>query len=333
MLVLGIETSCDDTSIAIVRDGREILANIISSQVDIHAITGGVVPEIAARKHAEKFTLLLNEALAESECSLSDIDLIAVTNRPGLIGALMVGVTAAKTLAWQLHKPIIAVHHLTGHMAAVDLAEPMEFPYICLVVSGGHTELLEIKGWSERVPLGRTLDDAAGEAFDKAARLLGLGYPGGPVIDKAAATGNPLRLKLPRARLDDSLNFSFSGLKTALYRELQKSGADVSQADYAASFREAVVDVLVSKSFDACARTGCVRLGICGGVAANSRLKERMLEEGEKRGIHVVVPRPVMCTDNAAMIAAAGYWQFLDRGADDLSFDAKASEVLVLPDA
>ncbi len=329
MRVLGIESSCDDTSIAIVNDGRQIEANLISSQIDIHALTGGVVPEIAARKHAEKFTLLLTEALVEAKCGLSDIDLIAVTNRPGLIGALMVGVTAAKTLAWQLRKPIVAVHHLTGHIAAVDIAEPVEFPFVCLVVSGGHTELHLVKSWSERVPLGRTRDDAAGEAFDKAARLLNLGYPGGPVIDRCAATGDPKRIKLPRAKLEDSLDFSFSGLKTALLRELQKSGTEISQADYAASFREAVVDVLVSKSMEACFRTGCKRFGVCGGVAANSRLKERLIEEGHQRGIHVVVPRPIMCTDNAAMIAVAGYRQYLDKGADDLSFDAIASEALV----
>ena len=329
MLVLGIESSCDDTSIAVVKDGRDVLANVISSQIDIHALTGGVVPEIAARKHAEKFTLLLDDAMHKANITLQDIDLISVTNRPGLIGALMVGVTAAKTLAWQLNKPIIAIHHLTGHIAAVDLAEPMEFPYVCLVVSGGHTELHLVKSWSERVPLGRTRDDAAGEAFDKAARLLGLGYPGGPVISKCALEGDRNAVKLPRAKLDDSLDFSFSGLKTALLRALQKSGNSISQADYAASFEEAVVDVLVSKSMEACSRTHTKRLGVCGGVAANKRLKDRLIKEGEAHGIHVVVPKPVMCTDNAAMVAAAGYWQYLDRGADDLSFDAVASEPLL----
>ncbi|MGQ9486903.1 MAG: tRNA (adenosine(37)-N6)-threonylcarbamoyltransferase complex transferase subunit TsaD [Armatimonadota bacterium] len=330
MNVLGIETSCDETSVAVVRDGVEILSNLIASQVDIHALTGGVVPEVAARKHVERLSVLIQEALHQAGIGYGEIDLIAVTNRPGLVGALMVGVSAGKALAYALGKPIVAVHHLEGHIASNFLTAPdLRFPFVCLIVSGGHTDLHIVEGHGRRRRLGSTRDDAAGEAFDKAARLLGLGYPGGPVIDRTAKRGAPKAIAFPRAWLEEgSYDFSFSGLKTALLRYVQQAGDALNVADAAASFQEAVVEVLVNRAVRAAEEYGVPRIAVCGGVAANSRLKEAMSEEAGKRGYHLVVPPPVLCTDNAAMIAAAGYFHYITFGASGIDFDTIASEAL-----
>lgn len=330
MYVLGIETSCDETSVAVVRDGVEILSNLIASQVDIHALTGGVVPEVAARKHVERLSVLLEEALHQANLRYADIDLIAATNRPGLVGALMVGVSAAKALAYALGKPIVAVHHLEGHIASSFLAQPdLRFPFVCLIVSGGHTDLHIVEGHGRRRRLGSTRDDAAGEAFDKGARLLGLGYPGGPLIDRAARGGNPQAIAFPIAWLEEgSYDFSFSGLKTALLRYVQQTGGSLNVADTAASFQEAIVQVLVGKTLRAAEEHSIPRIAVCGGVAANSRLKEALSEEARGRGYQLVVPPPVLCTDNAAMIAAAGYFQYITSGATRIDFDTIASEAL-----
>ncbi|MGQ9789917.1 MAG: tRNA (adenosine(37)-N6)-threonylcarbamoyltransferase complex transferase subunit TsaD [Armatimonadota bacterium] len=330
MNVLGIETSCDETSVAVVRDGVEILSNLIASQVDIHALTGGVVPEVAARKHVERLSVLIQEALHQAGIGYGEIDLIAVTNRPGLVGALMVGVSAGKALAYALGKPIVAVHHLEGHIASNFLTAPdLRFPFVCLIVSGGHTDLHIVEGHGRRRRLGSTRDDAAGEAFDKAARLLGLGYPGGPVIDRTAKRGAPKAIAFPRAWLEEgSYDFSFSGLKTALLRYVQQAGDALNVADAAASFQEAVVEVLVNRAVRAAEEYGIPRIAVCGGVAANSRLKEAMSEEAGKRGYHLVVPPPVLCTDNAAMIASAGYFHYITFGASGIDFDTIASEAL-----
>ncbi|MGQ9541575.1 MAG: tRNA (adenosine(37)-N6)-threonylcarbamoyltransferase complex transferase subunit TsaD [Armatimonadota bacterium] len=330
MNVLGIETSCDETSVAVVRDGVEILSNLIASQVDIHALTGGVVPEVAARKHVERLSVLIQEALHQAGIGYGEIDLIAVTNRPGLVGALMVGVSAGKALAYALGKPIVAVHHLEGHIASNFLTAPdLRFPFVCLIVSGGHTDLHIVEGHGRRRRLGSTRDDAAGEAFDKAARLLGLGYPGGPVIDRTAKRGAPKAIAFPRAWLEEgSYDFSFSGLKTALLRYVQQAGDALNVADAAASFQEAVVEVLVNRAVRAAEEYGVPRIAVCGGVAANSRLKEAMSEEAGKRGYHLVVPPPVLCTDNAAMIASAGYFHYITFGASGIDFDTIASEAL-----
>jgi N6-L-threonylcarbamoyladenine synthase len=330
MIALGIETSCDETSVAVVRDGVEILSNLIASQVDIHALTGGVVPEVAARKHVERLTPIIEEALRRANVSFTDIDLIAVTNRPGLVGALMVGVSAGKALAYALGKPIVAVHHLEGHIASNFLTAPdLQFPFVCLIVSGGHTDLHIVEGNGKRRRLGSTRDDAAGEAFDKAARLLGLGYPGGPAIDRKAKEGNPQAIAFPRAWLEEgSYDFSFSGLKTALLRLVQQAGDTLNVADAAASFQEAIVDVLVQKTIRAAEEYGIPRIAVCGGVAANSRLKAAMSEEAGKRGYQLVIPPLILCTDNAAMIASAGYFQYLHAGASPIDFDTIASEAL-----
>jgi len=330
MIVLGIETSCDETSVAVVRDGVEILSNLIASQVDIHALTGGVVPEVAARKHVERLAPIVDEALRRAGVGYADIDLVAVTNRPGLVGALMVGVSAGKALAYALGKPIVAVHHLEGHIASNFLTAPdLEFPFVCLIVSGGHTDLHIVEGYGKRRRLGSTRDDAAGEAFDKAARLLGLGYPGGPAIDRKAKEGNPRAIAFPRAWLEEgSYDFSFSGLKTALLRLVQQAGDTLNIADAAASFQEAIVDVLVQKTLRAAEEHGIPRIAVCGGVAANSRLKAVMSEEAGKRGFQLVIPPLILCTDNAAMIAAAGYFQYVTAGASQIGFDTIASEAL-----
>ncbi|MCL6473710.1 MAG: tRNA (adenosine(37)-N6)-threonylcarbamoyltransferase complex transferase subunit TsaD [Firmicutes bacterium] len=330
MIVLGIETSCDETSVAVVRDGVEILSNLIASQVDIHALTGGVVPEVAARKHVERLTPIIEEAMRRANVSFTDIDLVAVTNRPGLVGALMVGVSAGKALAYALGKPIVAVHHLEGHIASNFLTAPdLQFPFVCLIVSGGHTDLHIVEGHGKRRRLGSTRDDAAGEAFDKAARLLGLGYPGGPAIDRKAKEGNPQAIAFPRAWLEEgSYDFSFSGLKTALLRLVQQAGDTLNVADAAASFQQAIVDVLVQKTIRAAEEYGIPRIAVCGGVAANSRLKAVMSEEAGKRGYQLVIPPLILCTDNAAMIASAGYFQYLTAGESQMDFDTIASEAL-----
>jgi N6-L-threonylcarbamoyladenine synthase len=312
-LVLGIETSCDETGIGIVR-GTTLLANVIASSMEEHARYGGVVPEVAARAHLEALRPTLDAAVATAGVSLSDIDAIAVTSGPGLAGALMVGVGAAKALALALGKPLYAVNHLVGHVGA-DLLdnEPLELPAIALLVSGGHTSLLLVRSLTDDVELlGETVDDAAGEAFDKVARLLGLPYPGGPEIDRAAATGDPEAIRFPRgltAAKDQAahrFDFSFSGLKTAVARHVENAGDEVPVADVAAGFRESVVDVLTAKAIDACREHGIPRLLLGGGVVANARLRAVAQERADAAGVTLRIPPFSLCTDNGAMIAALG---------------------------
>ena len=337
-LVLGIETSCDETGIGIVR-GRTLLTNTIASSMDEHARYGGVVPEVAARAHLEELQPSIEAALAEAQVGLGDLDAVAVTSGPGLAGALMVGVGAAKALAVSLGKPLYAVNHLVGHIAADILdpeSGPLEYPTIALLVSGGHTSLLLVRDLTTDVELlGETMDDAAGEAFDKVARLLGLPYPGGPQIDRAAATGDPAAIRFPRglSRASDlyehRYDFSFSGLKTAVARwieQRQAAGEQVPIADVAASFREAVVDVLVTKALDACARHDVPRLLLGGGVIANRRLRDVALERAAAAGVTVRIPDLKLCTDNGAMIAAlAAELIASGRGPSTLEFGADST--------
>jgi len=337
-LVLGIETSCDETGIGIVR-GRTLLSNTIASSMDEHARYGGVVPEVAARAHLEALQPSIERALAEAEVTLDDLDAIAVTSGPGLAGALMVGVGAAKGLAVSLGKPLYAVNHLVGHIAADIVAgdaEPIEYPTIALLVSGGHTSLLHVRDLTTDVELlGETVDDAAGEAFDKVARLLGLPYPGGPQIDKAAVGGDPKAIRFPRGLSKASdlekhrYDFSFSGLKTAVARWIERAeanGEEVPVADVAASFREAVVDVLVTKALAACQDRGVPRLLLGGGVIANRRLREVTLERAAAAGVTVRIPPLSLCTDNGAMIAGlAAELISSGRGASTLAFGADST--------
>ncbi|HEY8552263.1 MAG TPA: tRNA (adenosine(37)-N6)-threonylcarbamoyltransferase complex transferase subunit TsaD [Thermaerobacter sp.] len=339
-LTLGIETSCDETSFAVVADGRRILANVVLSQTREHRRYGGVVPELASRRHLTNAVPLLREALAEAGIGLDDLDLIAVTRGPGLVGALLVGVALAKALAWALDKPLIGVHHLAGHIHANFLAGPGDepaptprLPAVALVVSGGHTDLFHLKADGGLEWLGGTRDDAAGEAFDKVARELGLGYPGGPAIDRLAARGDPQAFPFPRAMLDDdSLDFSFSGLKTAVIYELERRGwrdparraeLEAHLPDLAAGFQQAVVDVLVAKTVRAARQVGARQVYLAGGVAANRRLRRDLAAAAAAEGLELACPPPVLCTDNGAMIAAAGYaaWRRGRRDGLDLDVD------------
>jgi N6-L-threonylcarbamoyladenine synthase len=309
--ILGIDTSCDDTSIAVVDDGTTILSNVVASQVEVHHRYGGVVPEIACRKHIEAIGPVFQAALAEADITLTDLDAIAVTRGPGLIGALLVGLSFAKSLAYASGKALIPVNHLEGHICSAYLEDPgLVCPFVCLVVSGGHTELYYCEAPGTYHLLGQTRDDAAGEAFDKVSKLLGLGYPGGPVIDRLACDGDPQAIRFPRAYLSkDSLDFSFSGIKTAVLHYVRKHG--VSQvADIAASFQQAVVDVLVDKTLAAARQCASSRVVVTGGVAANSQLRHAMQAACSKAERHLVIPHPRLCTDNGAMIAAAAYWRY-----------------------
>jgi N6-L-threonylcarbamoyladenine synthase len=327
MNILGIETSCDETSAAIVRDGGEILANIVSSQIDVHAKFGGVVPEVASRKHVELINPVLSEALSTAGLEFSDLNAVAVANRPGLMGALLVGVTAAKSIAAALSIPLVGVHHLEAHMYANFLVNPeLAFPFVCLIVSGGHSDLVLARDHGDYTILGRTRDDAAGEAFDKSARVMGLGYPGGPVIDKLAREGNPKAIRFPRARLGDTLDFSFSGLKTAVIRFFEEHKDEYSVEDIAASFQAAVVDVLVANTIAAAEEQGVKQIAMAGGVAANSGLKARMQEAAARHGLALSSPPPKFCTDNGAMIACAGYYHVMRGAVDGLDLDTIASE-------
>jgi N6-L-threonylcarbamoyladenine synthase len=308
MKVLAIETSCDETAAAVVRDGREVLSSIVSSQVDIHSKYGGVVPEIASRKHVESIVPVILEALDKARLHLDDMDGIAVTRGPGLIGSLLVGLSVAKSIAFAKKKPLVGINHLEGHVAAIFLSERAPaFPFVALVVSGGHTLVYLARDFQDFVLLGQTRDDAAGEAFDKAAKLLNIGYPGGVVIDRLAKSGNPEAITFPRP-MRDSLDFSFSGVKTALLTYTRKRGPITEEEipDIVASYQEAIVDVLVEKTLRAATLNDIPRVVVVGGVAANSRLRHRFMEEGGKRVIDVFIPPPVLCTDNAAMIAVVG---------------------------
>ena len=319
MKILGIETSCDETSVAVVQDGLTILSNAVASQVEIHARYGGVVPEVASRQHLLAILPLLKQAMTEAGMAWEDIDGVAVTNGPGLAGSLLVGVNVAKSICLARGLPLVAVNHLEGHIYANWLTGPESlpvFPLICLIVSGGHSDIVLMKSHGDYVLLGRTRDDAAGEAFDKAARILGLGYPGGPAIDRAARDGVP-DLPLPQAWLKGTNDFSFSGVKTALLRLFQ-AGQIPSLADAAASFQETVVDVLVTKTIAAARDYSVRQVLLAGGVASNTRLRQRMTQASP---LPVLIPPPRLCTDNAAMIASAGYFHLRQGRADGLDID------------
>lgn len=329
-LILGIESSCDETAAAVVKNGREVLSNIINTQIDLHKRYGGVVPEIASRKHIETIDAVIDEALEQAGISFSDIDAIAVTYGPGLVGALLVGVSTAKALSYALGKPLVPVHHIKGHIMANFIAHPdLKPPFVCLVASGGHSHIVSVDDYTSFRILGRTRDDAAGEAFDKIARVLGLGYPGGPLIDTLAREGNPQAVQFPRVTMPEgSLDFSFSGVKTSVINYLhqrEQKGEAYEKADIAASFQQAVVDVLCDHTIKAANEQGSTMIALAGGVASNSALRLQMTEEGKKHGIRVVYPPPVLCTDNAAMIACAGYYAYLAGERADLTLNAVAS--------
>ncbi len=315
--ILAIESSCDETAAAVVENGRKVLSNVISSQIELHTIYGGVVPEIASRKHIEKINQVIEAALLEADTALEDIDAVGVTYGPGLVGALLVGVAEAKAIAYAAGKPLIGVHHIEGHIAANFIEhKELEPPFLCLVVSGGHTHLVCAKDYGEFEIIGRTRDDAAGEAFDKVARAIGLGYPGGPKIDKISKTGNPEAVWFPRAHMEDApYDFSFSGVKSAVLNYIngcQMRGETWNQADVAASFQKAVVDVLVENSMNAAEEYGFQKFAIAGGVAANTALREAMKKACDERGLSFYSPSLIFCTDNAAMIAAAAYYEYLN---------------------
>ncbi|MBD5545101.1 MAG: tRNA (adenosine(37)-N6)-threonylcarbamoyltransferase complex transferase subunit TsaD [Lachnospiraceae bacterium] len=325
--ILAIESSCDETAAAVVRNGREVLSNVISSQIELHKLYGGVVPEIASRKHIEKINQVIEEALAKAGMTLDEITAIAVTYGPGLVGALLVGVAEAKAIAFAKKKPLLGIHHIEGHISANYIEnKQLEPPFACLVVSGGHTHLVIVKGYGQYEIVGRTRDDAAGEAFDKVARAIGLGYPGGPKIDELSKKGNPDAIAFPRARVEHAeYDFSFSGLKSAVLNYLnscEMKGEEVNRADVAASFQKAVIDVLVEHALRAVEEYGFTKLAIAGGVASNSSLRERMKRECAKRKIEFYHPSPILCTDNAAMIGAAAYYEY--RKGERSGFDLNA---------
>ncbi len=327
--VLGIETSCDETAAAVVVDGREVLSSVVSSQVDLHARFGGVVPEIASRAHVELLTPVIARSLVEAGIDDDHVDAVAATVGPGLIGALLVGVSAAKTLALVWDVPFVAVNHLEAHLYAALLEDPeLDLPVVVLLVSGGHTLLILMEGHGNYRVLGSTIDDAAGEAFDKVARYLGLGYPGGPAIDAIAMEGDPEAIAFPRAILEDGYDFSFSGVKTSVVNYVRKH-PDVATEDVAASFQEAVVDVLVTKARRAAREHGAKGLCLAGGVAANSQLRERLLDACVADGLRAFLPSRSMCTDNAAMVAAAGWYRLQSDGPSPLDTGASPNLRLV----
>ncbi len=314
-LILAIESSCDETAASVVKNGRCVLSNIISSHIAIHTLYGGVVPEIASRKHIEKINQVVEAALKEADVTLDDIDAIGVTYGPGLVGALLVGVAEAKAIAYAKKKPLVGVHHIEGHVSANYIEHPdLEPPFLCEIISGGHTHLVIVKDYGSFEILGRTRDDAAGEAFDKVARAIGLGYPGGPKIDKLAKEGNPHAIDFPRAHMEDApYDFSFSGVKSAVLNHLNKcrmTGEPIVEADIAASFQQGVVDVLVDNAIRAAKDYHMDRLAIAGGVASNGALRAAMEAACEKEGIRFYRPSPIFCTDNAAMIGVAAYYEY-----------------------
>lgn len=330
--ILAIETSCDETSAAVVEDGRRMLSNPIASQIKLHEIYGGVVPEIASRMHVEAVDAMVDQALARAGCALDDIDAIAVTQGPGLVGALLTGVAAAKALALGRELPLIAVNHIEGHVSANYIAHPeLEPPFLCLVVSGGHTHLVVVRDYGEYELIGQTVDDAAGEAFDKVARILGLPYPGGPKLDEAAREGRDDAYEFPWPLVKGSMNFSFSGIKTAainLSHKIAQQGGELNRADFAASYRRRVVEALVERTEEAARLTGMTRVAMAGGVSANSLLRERMRRMCDAHGYGVYMPPLVLCTDNAAMIGSAAYYRLM-RG-ELAGLDLNAAPMLAL---
>ena len=325
--ILAIESSCDETAAAVVVNGRDVRSNVISSQIALHTLYGGVVPEIASRKHIEKINQVIEQALSDASVTLDDIDAIGVTYGPGLVGALLVGVAEAKAISYAKNIPLVGVHHIEGHISANYIEnKELEPPFLCLVVSGGHTHLVKVLDYGKYEILGRTRDDAAGEAFDKVARAIGLGYPGGPKIEKVSHEGNPYAMEFPRAKIEDGpYDFSFSGLKSAVLNYINgcnMKGIEVVQADVAASFQKAVTDVLVGNAMKAIDEFKMDKFAIAGAVASNGTLREAMREACEKKGVKFYHPSPIFCTDNAAMIGAAAYYDFLAGKRDGLDLNA-----------
>lgn len=319
--VLGIESSCDETSVAIVKNGREVLSNVIATQIDIHKKYGGVVPEIASRNHVENITYVIEEAVQKAGITLEEVDAIACTYGPGLVGALLVGLSTAKAMAYALNKPFVGVHHIEGHISANYIThKELTPPYLCLVVSGGHSHLVHVKDYTHFEVLGKTRDDAVGEAFDKVARTIGIGYPGGPVIDKLAKEGKPV-YTLPKTHFEN-LDFSFSGIKTAVINLVHKEGDNININDLCASFEEAVTSILTENTLKAVKEIGVDKIAIAGGVSANSYLRNKMQKMGDENNLKVYYPELVLCTDNAAMIASAGYYNFMAGKISDWNLNA-----------
>lgn len=326
IITLAVESSCDETSVAVLKNGREVLSNVINTQVDLHKKFGGVVPEVASRKHIENIDIVLQEALDKADITLNDIEHIAVTYGPGLVGALLVGLSHAKALAFALNKPLVGVNHIEGHVSANYIEhKDLKPPFITLIVSGGHTHLVEVKDYGEYEILGRTRDDASGEAFDKIARAMGLGYPGGPIVDRLAKEGNKNAIDFPRAYLDEGYDFSFSGLKSAVLNYLnakKMKNEEIVVEDVCASFQESVVEVLSQKAIKAAKEKGYNTITLAGGVACNSALRYKLTELGKSNDIDIKYPSSVLCTDNAAMIGCAGYYSYMSGRRDDMSLNA-----------
>ncbi len=330
MKILAIESSCDETAAAVVEDGINVLTNIINTQIDTHKRYGGVVPEIASRMHIENITEVIDKALSGAELTFDDIDAIAVTYGPGLVGALLVGVSTAKGLSFALGKPLIPVHHIKGHICANYIANPdFKPPFVCLVASGGHSHIVHVKDYNTYEVLAKTCDDAAGEAFDKVSRVLGLGYPGGPAIQKAAEKGNPDAIRFPRVNMgEEGFDFSFSGVKTAVINYIhnaEQKGEEINKADVAASFQEAVVDVLSSHLIDCAKKCGVKKIALAGGVASNAPLRRRVEEKSKANGFEFNCPPPILCTDNGAMIGCAAYYAYQNGEIAGSDLNAEAS--------
>ena len=327
MRILAIESSCDETAAAVVEDGTRVLSNVINTQIELHKIYGGVVPEIASRKHIENISAVIDKAVEDCNMALDEVDAIAVTYGPGLVGALLVGVSAAKGLAYSLKKPLIPVHHIKGHICANYIENPdFKPPFVCLVASGGHSHIVLVEDYTKYKVLARTRDDAAGEAFDKVSRVLGLGYPGGPQIQKKAEEGNPEAIRFPRVNMgENGLDFSFSGVKTAVLNYIhnaEQKGEEINKADVAASFQEAVVDVLADHLINCAKEQGVNKIALAGGVASNKPLRERVGKRAEKEDMEFQYPKPVLCTDNAAMIGCAAYYEYQKGITADMTLNA-----------